>query len=621
MLIILLFFLKHEFAYETRNFHLDRIQKHLNKADEQKLNLLANIYFYLDISEKAEYYYKQANQLKNSYKYQINLATLYSKKSYFTKSISLYEEVLKSSQITDELALANIMYNYCYTLILQGDYQKSNKVCDDLTKLYLKIIDQSSGNQYILRELGDHYQYHVHDYENAIFYYEKSIEGMDYSVELLEIIKQLINTLSKLIIDTAGFRNKNIEELIFKRNKYVETAFNLIPEYSLFENVDLVLIEIYSNNYESAKNRLEHNFTITEKLNLGQHTDFNVLLALCNFKLGNYKVANSIFERITKFSNSSFLLNHYAQSLRLSGDLISAEIMVEKALINYAFNINTLIAQIYINLDLAENFSKTNEIKSEKYFLKTISISEELNEMKNVRRYSRILNAFEKIELMYQVGYSYVGLANIKNTEYKTFYLKKALGYFENIKKILEGNDNENIYYFKSLRALEEIKNKKNKVKNNLNSKKLFFNSGIIFTILAVYIFVFGRPIIEIGYKIDILLLSKNLNIPASMIPKELKNKKFSSKDEMENYVYEYYNERIKEKQINVRPSNKYLKIKSKPINAEKEIIILLFSASFLFIVLGILLDQIKTLSVGSISIEKKLESDLHLETELKLLR
>ena len=574
-------------------------------------------YFHrLERIDEALQCFERAYEIDPSYTPLANMARLYSYRNQYDKSIDCFKKCLELP-IDDLYHRQSITYNYGFTLVLAGKYEKANEIFRSLIELYDETGEDDRDAEYWW-DFGDHCLYNLSQPFEAVQKYELGLRVKEKREKAeVEMLLGLVNACNKCVSLLPDKDHNQILTYKRKANTYFNMALQLVGKMEEMSDTKLAELHFYSRNYGQARKCYESLLSKGMSVVGEEKGDVYYFLGLCHFHSENLDEAIRNFNESIHINNVAFLNIHLAQCHLKKGAFQKAEDLLDKVLYEAPFNTNALISQVFLYSDWAESIKTTSPETAVNCLDISSQVASDLLERQDSPRFLRKLTDKEISELKYAISFCSVEKSKLlKAQRGKIAALLEAKTQLADLAR-----ENNNAYFFRAGRTLVEVEKIIDDFnRNNSDRKKPLITIGLFAALLAIFMIFVGKPVIEKGYLLDTNLLASQVPIPKANIDSIFRNKRFSSINDMQEYVKTIYAGIIPTNtKLTIRPSNSLYEIKSTEIR--EEIIILLLSFGVVFVLLGYLTNDLKTLKVGIIQIEKSEHATLIDQIELKMAR
>jgi tetratricopeptide (TPR) repeat protein len=566
--------------------------------------------------DEAIKYYNKSVEIDNNYKSLCNLGTLYSYLNDYEKAISHFKLAL-NGDIPESKDRQRITYNYGFTLGLSGDYEKAREVYINLTDLFENTPETDRGIQFWL-DYGDHCLYNLADPVMAVENFKNGLSlKQDDDRQHLDLLLGIVNASNKCITLISYKERQKIHTYRRIAKFHFSFADQMIKGDGVTSKEKRGELNFYNKNFEEAKKFFEELLKKDITTVGTEKGDVFYFLGLCNLYLEKYSEAIGYFKQSMHVTHALYTAVHLSKCHLKLSNFKEAEELLDTVLFDAPYDTNALMSQVFLYIDWADNIKTTNAEKAINYFNQSIEIATRLLEQKDEKKFQRNLTFNEIDELKYSVSYCHVeGSKLIASRSSKVQALEQARKFLSDL-----GRTNDNAFYFRSNRVLQEVEKIIDDFNRSIISRKgSLIWTGLIAAIIALFMIFVGKPVIRTGYLLDSDLLSVEIKVPKSTIDSTFSMKRFSSKALLENYVKRFYSSKfIPGNTIEVIPKNSYFNTSFDPV--ESGYVILVLSISIVFLLLGFLSSEIKMLKVGVIEIEKSDHSSLMDQVELKMVR
>ena len=191
------------------------------------------------IEEAIKYYEKTIAIEPKSFWAYINLGSIYEKRNEDEKAIDLF---LKAYSIDSNVSMVNFNLGVSYAKL--GEYEKAKEH-------YLKEIETKEPYPYAFYNLGLLFKDHYHDFNNARYYYLRSIDEAKKALENNKEFEKLYYSswynLGCLYAIYGDYQNANdcFTYIYYKKKKYLEyiykddelKVYRLSPEFNELEKI------------------------------------------------------------------------------------------------------------------------------------------------------------------------------------------------------------------------------------------------------------------------------------------------------------------------------------------------------------------------------------------------
>ncbi|MCE7994720.1 MAG: tetratricopeptide repeat protein [Roseivirga sp.] len=577
---------------------------------------LGDLCFDLDKLEESIEAYKESLKKKDYYKVHYNLANALS-------IVCEYELCIKHYSQADELRpnLDPVLYNWGFSLHQSNRYPEANEVFQRLSRVFEENFKKDGEQFRSYRDWGDHCLYHLWKPVEAIKIYEMGIKKKMPKLTYFQVASNLLN---------AYFKAKSLELInsnkrIYYNGKGWKLYETLIDELShevivglTQKQKDQILSELYivSGKYELALEYFEANS------NFGSNgPDSLMFIGLCKHNLKDYSGAVVAFKSSLDISPNPSVRNYLAESLHEDGKLDDAESELLATFSETHNHVDSLLTYISLCIDFGIKTQDHNEDESTSYFFKAKEKIEELTSVKEWQHYSRKLTIHEIGQLYYDHGFIYLQLSKL-STFTRRNHLKSALKALSQVPKGTR-------LRIKSEAACERIsRGLKEKVENNNKRQKALYRLGVISMIIVGLILVFGKPDFQFGVTVDQDILKNRIadvnfnKTKTDSVQLIIQRKTFWSEQQLKTYLEELARpDSVSIELKGVVQNNFPVRLHFKEANMSDALLILLVSVSFVCIVLGLVFNEITSISIGKISIEKSVSEPEARQLDFKMVR
>lgn len=559
--------------------------------------------------------YKESFDVGQNYKALAALAKLYSKMNLYEDSSRHFEQCLKMPIDVKKNKL-RIMFNYGYTLYAKGNYKKANELFKELTVFFEEVEDSERDDQYWL-DYGDHNLYDTFRPFEALECYEKGLNVIDKTDETqTEILIELVNASNKCASQIAHTDKSRYPYYLQKGRDYYKMACDKLTPGGVMASQKLGDLNLYQRNLPEAKKFYEK-LLESKELTIGEEkSDVYYFMGLCNLFQENYTQALVEFKKSIHINDATYINVHLAKCHSMLSRFNEAEELLDKVLYEAPYDTNAMLSQVFLYMDWADTLKEKNADIAFSYYDRSVEISSTLLAQNGDIRYSRQIVHNESRELTYAIGYCYVEQSKITpQKREKITYLQKAR---EQLSTIAKSNDSA--FFFKAKKTSDGL----DKIIDDFNrsgksTKKYLTRIGIFTFLVALFMIFVGKPSMRSGYRLDTAIIAHQMGINKAVLDSVFKDKPFNSKEEMQDYVKAMYGDSVlNQRHVTIMPMNVG---KFETTKVDDTYIIFFLSMGLVFVLLGLLQNEIKTLKVGVIEIQKSEHITLVDQVELKMSR